>query len=205
MATRRRDLIEEVIRTRHPVTVGQLARMLFESSDFDETEYLDTVKFMVKDGSLILVRPSYEIYSVLDYLFTVTVSGELWLVSLLACLSAIIVYLLPSQFPLGIFRLVFGAMLICLPGYSTIELLFPSQLGLAEQLALSVGVTLAIVPIIGFILSLTPLGIRFQPIITSLAGYTIAAAITTGLRDYLALVHLPKSASIEEVERDGLP
>ena len=192
-------MIRDVIRTRHPETVGQLARMLTETQGFEESRYVDTVKSMMKDGSLTLGQPSHEIYSVLDYMFALTVSGEFWLIFVLACTAPILIYLLPSQFPLSVFRWIFGAILICLPGYSTIKLLFPTtELEFPEQLVLSVGLTLGIVPIIGFVLNFTPWGIRFQPVITSLAAYTIVAVTAAASRNYLTLVRLPADRFSEE-------
>ena len=183
------SLIRETIRTRHPDTVGQLAKMLAETGDFEEESFVDTVKSMMRDGSIRLLPPSYEIHSVLDYLFTVTVSGEFWLIFLLAITSATMIDLMPNPFPISILRLILGSILLCLPGYSTIKLLFPSsQLRLPERLALSFAVSLAVVPIIGFILNFTPWGIRFQPILICLAVYTIITVTAAASREYLTLM-----------------
>jgi len=187
------NLIRALIRTRRPETVGQLARMVAEGGEFSETSYVDTIKSMMKDGSIRLGPPSYEIYSVLDYLLTLTVAAEFWLVLLLAGISAIMVYLLPNQFPIVIFRWIFGLILLCLPGYSTIKLLFPSsQIDLPMRLALSVAVSLVVVPIIGFVLNFTPWGIRFQPVLTSLAAYAILAMTAATTRNYFAVVQAPE-------------
>ena len=185
--------IRDIIRTKRPETIGQLARLLAEGGEFSETRYVDTIKSMMKDGSIRLGPPSYEIYSVLDYLLTVTVAAEFWLVLLLAGCSAIMVYLLPNQFPVVIFRWIFGLILLGLPGYSTIKLLFPSsQIDPPVRLALSVAVSLVVVPIIGFVLNFTPWGIRFQPILTSLAAYAIFAMMAATTRNYFAVVQTPE-------------
>jgi hypothetical protein len=159
---------------------------------FDEAVFLDTIKSMVKDGSLRLGRPSYEIYSVLDYLLAPTVSGWFWVIFWLTFISTFVIYVVPNLFPLNIIRWVFGFLLICLPGYATIKLLFPySELGFYERLALSVAVSLAIIPILGFILNFTPWGIRFIPVLGSLGAYTIVAGSVAAARSYLATVQRP--------------
>jgi uncharacterized membrane protein len=56
------------------------------------------------------------------------------------------------------------------PGYCFIAALFPkdSDLDLTERIALSLGISIAIVPLIGLGLNFTPFGIRLGPILISL-------------------------------------
>ena len=56
------------------------------------------------------------------------------------------------------------------PGYCLIAALFPkdNDLGLTERIALSLGISIAIVPLIGLGLNFTPFGIRLGPILISL-------------------------------------
>ncbi len=68
--------------------------------------------------------------------------------------------------------------LVCVlfsPGYTLISALFPAKGRLegTERLALSFGLSLAIVPLIGLILNFLPWGIRFVPILFSLFGFII--------------------------------
>jgi uncharacterized membrane protein len=166
--------------------------MLAEAEPFDEASFLDTIKSMIRDGSLRLSPPSYEIYSVLDYLLAPTVSGWFWLILWLTGISTLAVYAVPNLFPLSVLRWVFGSFLLCLPGYTTIKLLFPySELRFYERLALSLVLSLAIIPILGFILNFTPWGIRFIPILVTLGAYTILAASVAASRIYLAIVQRP--------------
>jgi uncharacterized membrane protein len=60
-----------------------------------------------------------------------------------------------------------------------IEALYPRREDLEslERLALSIGLSLAIVPLIGLFLNYTPWGIRLAPITISLATFTEAMAI----------------------------
>ena len=72
-------------------------------------------------------------------------------------------------------RYVFGSVLVLfLPGYSLIEALYPKkELDDLTRLALSIGLSLALVPLAGLVLNYTPWGIRLLPVSLSLAGMTL--------------------------------
>ena len=68
-----------------------------------------------------------------------------------------------------------GALIIFLPGFSFVELLYPKgdELNQLTRVALSVGMSaLVFTPICGLALNYTPLGIRLIPILAFLAGLT---------------------------------
>jgi len=62
-----------------------------------------------------------------------------------------------------------------LPGFSLVELLDGKRKELDDltRLALSIGLSIAIVPLDGLVLNYTPFGVRLVPIAISLAGLTI--------------------------------
>jgi hypothetical protein len=72
-------------------------------------------------------------------------------------------------------RYAFGSLLVLfLPGYSLIELLYPKkELDELTRFALSIGLSLALVPLAGLVLNYTPLGIRLLPVALSLSGLTL--------------------------------
>jgi len=73
-------------------------------------------------------------------------------------------------------RNVFGsALVLFLPGYALIEALYPKrELDELTRFALSIGLSLALVPLTGLVLNYTPFGIRLLPVAISLAGVTLA-------------------------------
>lgn len=77
---------------------------------------------------------------------------------------------LPVRIPLGLFMVLF------VPGYTLIAALFPKKTDLdgIERTALSFGLSIAVVPLIGLGLNYTPWGIRLTPVAISLAIFTIA-------------------------------
>jgi uncharacterized membrane protein len=61
-------------------------------------------------------------------------------------------------------------VLLFIPGYCLIAILFPKNddLGLVERIMLSIGFSIAIVPLIGFGLNFTPWGIRLEPLVIAI-------------------------------------
>jgi uncharacterized membrane protein len=94
---------------------------------------------------------------------------DLALVVVWLAASVITIYLpTVSETPI---RLVFAIpVLLFIPGYCLIAILFPKNddLGLAERIMLSIGFSIAIVPLIGFGLTFTPLGVRLEPIVIAI-------------------------------------
>lgn len=66
-------------------------------------------------------------------------------------------------------------LVLFIPGYALIAALFPTDedLDLIERIALSFGLSIAVVPLIGLGLNYTPWGIRLDPIVLSLSLFTI--------------------------------
>jgi len=66
-------------------------------------------------------------------------------------------------------------LILFLPGYALIAMLFPEKTGLEglERIALSIGLSAAVVPLIGLGLNFTPWGIKVVPLLTSLSVFTL--------------------------------
>lgn len=82
-------------------------------------------------------------------------------------------------------RTVLGILLVLfLPGYSLIAALFPRRTDLdsIERVALSFGLSIAVTPLIGLALNYTPWGIRLDPILICLVGFTLAMCLIAYLR-----------------------
>lgn len=75
-------------------------------------------------------------------------------------------------------------MVLFLPGYALIAALFPrcDDLDGIERVALSFGLSIAVVPLIGLGLNYTPWGIRLTPVVLSLSFFTIALLTAAHLR-----------------------
>jgi len=99
----------------------------------------------------------------------------LTIITLSAILNILILY-----FPDSLARKALGlAFILFFPGYVFITALFPNkqELDNLERLALSFGLSIAIVPLIGLGLNYTPWGIRLIPILISLTIFNVIFAI----------------------------
>jgi uncharacterized membrane protein len=101
---------------------------------------------------------------------------ELDLINLISLLLIAIVLALPNN-PL---RIALGLpFVLFFPGYTLIAALYPrhDDLENVERLALSFGLSLAVVPLIGLMLNFLPWGIHLKPILISLAGFIIICSV----------------------------
>lgn len=99
-------------------------------------------------------------------------SWDLVAIIALSILLALFIFLVPDNPG----RIVLGLpFILFFPGYVLIGTLFPEKasLDLIERVALSFGVSIAIVPLIGFGLNYTPLGIRLVPILGSIILFNV--------------------------------
>ncbi|ADY01310.1 hypothetical protein VMUT_1105 [Vulcanisaeta moutnovskia 768-28] len=109
--------------------------------------------------------------------YVFSIEGIWYWVSLVLVISSVVAVLLIASGPLIYLRYGLGALMILfMPGYALVEALYPrgDELSPLERLALSIGLSLAVVPLIGLLLNYTPWGIRFVPIVISTNIITIA-------------------------------
>lgn len=112
-----------------------------------------------------------------------TVPKDLIFVALWTLATVTAIYL---PFTHGTFvQAIFGLpMVIFIPGYALIAALFPEKDDIdgIERVALSFGLSIAVVPLIGLGLNYTPWGIRLEPILVSLTAFTLAMLIVAHWR-----------------------
>jgi uncharacterized membrane protein len=103
-------------------------------------------------------------------------SWDLSAIIILSLLLALFIYAIPDNPG----RIVLGLpFILFFPGYALIGTLFPEKksLDLIERVALSFGLSIAVVPLIGFGLNYTPFGIRLEPILWSLIAFNVAFSL----------------------------
>ncbi len=123
----------------------------------------------------------------IEYLVRLEYSLWAWTTISLLVLTLFTIFFSDIIHPLIYFRYILGSVTVLfLPGYVTIETLYPREKDLSplERLALSIGLSLALVPLIGLVLNYTPWGIRLEPIVSSLTIYIILMVFIGSYRKY---------------------
>ena len=143
----------------------------------------------IKSGEIVIEDPNpprdyYEYITRLDY------SSWFWAGLCLIALTLVSIVLSSYSYWVQLIRYIVGTVFVVfIPGYFTLEALYPSgkEFNDLEKLALSIGLSLALVPLIGLLLNYTPWGIRLWPVTIALSVYSIIMALVASYRKYLVI------------------
>lgn len=175
-----------IIRKRKPVTVRNLVKEVQAISSLSRDEIIEHVINLHNQGKLILRNNSAAAPSTLsEYLFSRQAIWY-WIIIAISITTTILVFTVPEDaYPIVYARYLLGSIFVlALPGYSFIKALFPTrELDNIERAALSIGLSLALVPITGLLLNYTPWGIRVTPVTLSLLALTVAFATAAVVRE----------------------
>jgi len=145
--------------------------------------------------------------SVRNYIFSKHTAWY-WLTIVLAAATSIAVFTIPEgNVTLFYLRSLLGSILVLfLPGFALIKALFQVKIPIKnysenisqiELVALSFGMSLLFVPIIGLILNFTPWGIRLMPITLSLLALTAILATAAVIREFQIKRNLTEARHME--------
>jgi uncharacterized membrane protein len=108
---------------------------------------------------------------------------------ILILIAAVTLLMFPTAaFTTGPLRIILSFLFVIFsPGYTLLSALFPKQEGLSavERVALSFGISIAVVSLTGFLLNFTPLGIRLNPILLSIAAFILICSTVGIIRQQL--------------------
>jgi hypothetical protein len=142
----------------------------------------------VEEGKVRLIDPSPP-QSFLAYI-TSFYTIWFWIVFGFVGLVMASIYIFPQTYPIVYLRYTTGTLFILfMPGYVLIEALYPKagELEKLERFALDIGLSLAVVPLVGFVLNYTPWGIKLDPIFSSLSILVIILGFFGVYRKYTNL------------------
>jgi hypothetical protein len=193
--------IIQTVREQKPEDIRQLVDLMREKSESSEQEIVNRVFYLQEKGKIRSVSQSAVPKK--SFISRSSYAHWYWITVTLTLATMMVVFVVPEDdFPLVYLRYALGIIFILwLPGYAFIKALFPQGLPLAralahslgtseknldtiERVALSLGMSIALVPIVGLLLNYTPWGIRLTPIVLSLTALTIAFATAAILREY---------------------
>ena len=187
-------LILRIIEDKKPKNVRQLIKLVEATSSHQEAEILKNIKNLQKTGEIKLENQSnITSTSFQDYLSS---TNAVWYWSIVAITTlAFFSILLISEdlYPWIYVRNVFGTIFVLwLPGFTFFKMLFPRNLSTLrfeenyglEQIIFSLGLSLALVSIVGLLLNFTPWGITLVPLILILLILTMVFDIIALLKEY---------------------
>jgi len=135
---------------------------------------------------------------------------DLLLINVLSVLLILAVAFLPSS-PMRTFLGI--PFVLFFPGYTLIGALYPKKddLDSVERVALSIGLSLAVVPLLGLALNYTPFGIRLAPTLASLFIFTLSMSMLSAYRrnklpegerfNPLSNVNFPRWSSLSRADK----
>jgi hypothetical protein len=186
----------EILEKKKPETVEKLISLVKENFPTTRKEIIESILRLQAEGKIRFKPQTVPPSSLTVYLQTGHALWY-WATTATAVLTAIIVSTVPENLhPWVYVRYVLGAVFVLwLPGYSFIKALFPTRVPIkmstenletVERIALSLGMSIALAPIVGLLLNYTPWGIRLTPIVLSLLSLTLVFATAALIREYQA-------------------
>jgi hypothetical protein len=161
--------------------------LIVRSPSLTQVEVTDLVHRLAEQEKVNLEDVPPTAKSLREYLRLWERNLWLYLVLAISFATLLVIYVVPSELPFVALRWVLGSVFVLfIPGYVAVEALFPEgrELDSIERFALSVGLSLALVPLVGLLLNYTPWGIRLTPIVISLTILTVGLAMVALFRRY---------------------
>jgi hypothetical protein len=192
-----KDLVIEIVKKRSPETAGQLIRFVQEITDLPKKQIMAILNQLEAEDRLYFNSkrnvPSAPNRS---YLFS-SASAWYWIIIAVALAAAFSVFAIPQDlYPIAYVRNFFGVIFVLfLPGYAFAKALLQKKVPFKttsetfdaiERVILSIGLSLALAPMVGLILYYSPLGIGLGPVTLSLLAFTLVFATAAMVREYLS-------------------
>ena len=187
--------ISQTIKEKHPETTQQLVELVQKRLPHSEQEIMEAVLKLQENHKLSFSETPKPIPpSFLAYLRSEPATWY-WLILATSIVAAVVAFAIPEDlYPFVYVRFILGSIFVLwLPGYTFVRALFPTalpkktsktDLDVIERVALSLGLSLALVPLVGLLLNYTPWGIRLTPIVFSLLALTIIFATAAIIREW---------------------
>jgi putative Mn2+ efflux pump MntP len=181
------DYIIEIVTKEKPQTVNHLLKSVQLKYPKTEQEIIRIIMHMQEEGKIHLTETETPSSTLTTFVLS-SKATWFWTTILLVLATVAAVFTIPEDaYPAVYVRYVLGSLFVLwLPGYTLIKVLFPAkkEMDKVERIALSIGLSLAQVPIVGLLLNYTPWGIRLAPITLSLLTLTIVFAAAAITREY---------------------
>lgn len=187
--------ILQVVEKEKPKDVEQLTNMVQQKFYSPKHKIVEQILRLQSEGKITLKEtPPLIPLKLTEYLHS-TQAYWYWTTVILTITTTIFVFTIPEDaYPIVYARYLLGSIFVLfLPGYSLIKALFPTEVPIPtstkeldniERIALSIGMSIALVPLVGLLLNYTPWGIRLTPITISLLALTLTLSTAAIIREH---------------------
>lgn len=192
-----KDFIIKTAKEQKPETASQLIKIVQKTTNLSEKEIMGLLRQLEAEDKIHFnMKQELASASIGIYLFT-SESAWYWAIMAVAIATMITVFAIPQDwYPIAYVRNILGVIFVLfLPGYAFVKAFFPvkvpietfsESLDTIERVALSIGMSIALTPMVGLILYYTPIGVGLVPITLSLLALTAAFATAAETREYKA-------------------
>ncbi len=180
-------LVESIIAREGSIRVIELMERVRSRYKAEVEDIVEVIKSLEAEGKIDLCPPPINVSSYFQYLRLGSENGWFYLLTGMVLGTLLSIYMLPDFLPWVLIRWILGFVFVLyLPGFVIVEALFPERKELSgiERLALSLGLSLAIVPLLGLVLNYTPWGIRLTPVTITLSLTTLIIGLVATYRKY---------------------
>ncbi len=197
-----KQLMIEIVKKEKPETTKQLITFIQERLRLEEEEINKILLELENEGKLHFTMKKALPTKPVSYIISGNAAWY-WVIIALSIATGIAVFAISeNSYPLAYLRSALGIIFILfLPGFSFMKTLFPLKAPISNsggtidnlnRAALSIGMSLVLIPLVGLILHYTPYGIRLAPITLSLLVLTVTLSTAAVLREYQAITKQQK-------------
>jgi hypothetical protein len=180
----------KIIKERKPQNIVELLDFLKQEFSASNEILLKVILIMESEQKISLCKASNSVSTNFSKFMKTKQVTWYWSTLIIEIAIIVVFFLLPENiYPLNYFRSLLGMILIFwLVGFTSIKVLIPSgthkNLDFIERFALSLGMSLALTPLIGLILNYSPFGIREGSITISLLTVVTILATVGVFREF---------------------
>ena len=181
------DFIVNAVKEKRPETVEELVQLVQKEFSISKKEAMKHIIDLSNKGKLKFGELSFP-STLKGYIFSVKAAWYCTTIAL-ALATSITVFTIPENaFPMVYTRYLLGSIFVLfLPGFCLLKALFPQkELDNIERAALSIVMSLTMVPITSFLLNYTQWGITTTSTTLSLLTLTIIFATAAIIREHQA-------------------
>lgn len=202
------EVDQHIIRTIEedkPETVSQLVTLVKQKCELPDEQILRRIQRLQEKERIRLEPPQALLTQTLPAYSSSSRAVWYWVTLVLTAATIVVVNVVSMDvYPQAYFRNVLGTVFtLWFPGYTFIKALFPQQLpvktadkdlGVIERVALSIGMSLAFVPLVGLLLNYTPWGMTANVSTLGLAALTVIFATAGVVREHQTMT--PRQAAL---------